>query len=174
MASRKKSRKVGLIGVRKDPDYKPPVKADGKKQSKKHKGKPAGSRHNIEQNKASSSSTASVKTDKRLGSKKPIKLVVENDNSTKIAPKATPKVRFKTPKDELAAIEADQRLTDLLNKVDNGEALSIKQQDYVDKCLARHRELCDLLGIDVDLDDNEDNEDPWSKIDSISLDDYKD
>ena len=173
MGSRKKSRKVGLIGVRKDPDFKPSAKVNTKKQSKKHKGKPAGSRHNVESNKSSTGSTSADKVDKRLGSKKPIKLIVEQDSALKLAPKSQPKVRFKSPKEELAAIEADERLTDLLNRLDNGETLSFKQKDYIEKHMARHHVLCELLGIDVDLDDD-DNEDPWTNIDSISLDDYKD
>ena len=75
MARSKKSRKVGLIGVRKDPDFKPSEnrKSDSPR-PKKHKGKPAGNRHNVEQKKVTGKKSAENK-DPHHGSKKPIQLV---------------------------------------------------------------------------------------------------
>lgn len=164
MARKKKSRKVGQIGVRKDPNYKPTPKAPSAKR-KPSKGKPAGSRHNVETEKKSTT-RSSTKADPRKGSKKPIPLVV--------SPASVVKARkFATPADELAYIEADQRLQSLLDNLEQGQSLNAEQQAYVDEKMSRHKVLCELLGITQDLDDEDDDSDPFANLDAINLDDYK-
>ena len=167
MSRSKKSRKVGLIGVRKDPDFKPSEnrKSDTPR-PKKHKGKPAGSRHNVEQGKAGGGKS-SEKKDPRLGSKKPIALV----KAKGVAPTPPEKKKYATPAQELAALEADQRLADLLDNLDADKKLTREQQRYVDEKMARHRVLCDLLGI-VDEDDEEES-DPFDELNAIKIDDFK-
>ena len=168
MARSKKSRKVGLIGVRKDPDFKP---SENRKNTdprpKKHKGKPAGSRHNIDE-KATMGARRQENKDPRHGSKKPVQLI--KATATLVTP--AQKKKYATPAEELAALEADQRLTSLLDKLDNDQALTREQQAYVDEKMARHRILCDLLGI-VDEDDEEDESDPFDDLDAINIDDFK-
>ncbi|MCW8108856.1 Der GTPase-activating protein YihI [Alteromonas ponticola] len=163
MPRKKKSRKVGLIGVRKDPNAPRPPKEP--KRGKKSKGKPAGSRHNVD----SSNKPAAAKkalSDPRLGSKKPVSLVPK--------PTQAEKRRYATPAQELADIEADERLTVLLDKSENGVKLSAREQQYVDEKLARHRVLCELLGI-TDEDQEEDNEvSPLDNIERLNIDDFKD
>lgn len=170
MARSKKTRKVGLIGVRKDPDFKPGQRKDAKQQKpKKHKGKPAGNRHNVE-NKSSRSSGPKQKQDPRIGSKKPVDLTPPSSS-----PVAKAKVRkYANPSEELAALEADTRLAKLLDKLDEGEKITRAEQSYVDEKMARHRIVCDLLGI-ADIDDEEDQEDddPFDNLDAIDIDDYK-
>ncbi len=167
MARSKKSRKVGLIGVRKDPDFKPSEnrKSDTSR-PKKHKGKPAGSRHNVEQPKLSGKK-GTEKKDPRIGSKKPIQLIKS------ATPTPAQKKKYSTPSQELAALEADQRLSDLLDKLDDGKSLTREQQSYVDEKMARHRILCDLLGIVEDEDEENDGMDPMHDLDAINIDDFK-
>jgi len=175
MARSKKSRKVGLIGVRKDPDRKPGQKRqESTPRPKKHKGKPAGTRHNVEQS-GHAGTQRHEKKDPRLGSKKPIPLVkTSNTSSTSNVTTNVQKIKYATPSEELAALEADQRLASLLDNLDNDLTLSKEQQAYVDEKMARHRILCDLLGI-VDEDDDEDDDiDPFDDLNAIDINDFKD
>ena len=80
--------------------------------------------------------------------------------------------KYATPADELAALEADNRLSDLLDKLDEGQAISKAEQQYVDDKMARHRILCDLLGIAES--DDEDDDDPMDSLDAMSMDEFKD
>ncbi|HCA75999.1 MAG TPA: GTPase-activating protein [Alteromonas sp.] len=161
MAKKKKSRKVGLIGVRKNPDH---VNTKSSERPKKHKGKAPGSRHNVEQKKADKAASNSNK-DPRLGSKKPVPLI-------KSVPAKIEKRKFATPAEELAAIEADDRLASLLDKLDDGEKITKEQQHYVDTTMARHKVLCDLMGISDD-EDEEDEIDELDALDALKLDDYE-
>lgn len=161
---KKKSRKVGLIGVRKDPDYKHKKSPSTTKSNKKPKGKPAGSRHNVEST-AKETSAVLTNKDPRHGSKKPVQLVKT------IQPQQIKK--FATPAEELAAIEADDRLSGLLDKIDNKKPLTKEQQAYVEEKMARHQVLCNLMGIDDSEDKEDDSDDPFAKLDAIKLDDFE-
>ncbi|WP_218419889.1 Der GTPase-activating protein YihI [Alteromonas lipotrueae] len=170
MARSKKSRKVGLIGVRKDPDRKPGQKRqESTPRPKKHKGKPAGNRHNVEQSE-NGASKRRENQDPRLGSKKPIPLVVKKTTMTTTP---TQKKKFATPSEELAALEADQRLASLLDKLDDDKQLTKEQQTYVNEKMARHRILCDLLGIVEDDGEDDDEMDPLDDLDAIDINDFK-
>ncbi len=168
MSSRsKKTRKVGQIGVRKDPDFKKKRKPNttSPAKSNKHSGNKAGSRNAVE-SKAKQEKRSPANKDPRHGSKKPIELVK--------APVAKAAVKkYATPADELAALEADNRLAALLDKLDEGIAISKAEQAYVDEKMARHRIICDLLGI-TDSDDEEEDDDPMNQLDAISMDEFKD
>jgi len=161
---RKKSRKVGLIGVRKTDA--PRIKKE-ERLNKKTKGNKAGTRQQVAVEIEAKSKSA--KQDPRIGSKKPIDLKRHLVNTTK---KVEPKVKFKTPKQELDAIEADNKLQLLLDKQES-KALTPSESDYVNTQLARHKVLCDLLGVSVDDEENEDDYDPLDDLDAISINDYK-
>ncbi|NMH60611.1 Der GTPase-activating protein YihI [Alteromonas ponticola] len=163
MPRKKKSRKVGLIGVRKDPNAPRPPK--GPKRVKKSTGKPAGSRHNVEStgNNPNQKKTAN---DPRIGSKKPIPLIAK--------PTQAEKRRYATPTQELAEIEADDRLAMLLDKAENGDKLTASEQQYVNEKMARHRVLCDLLGISDEESADEDETSPLDNIERLNIDDFKD
>lgn len=163
MAKKKKSRKVGIIGVRKDPDYKHTSSSGRLK--KKRKGKAPGSRHNVEE-KRQEKSTSLANKDPRHGSKKPVQLV-KAATTAKIE-----KRKYATPAEELAAIEADSRLMSLLDRLDDNDTLSKEQQDYVDTKMARHKILCELLGI-VDDEDDAEEKDEFDALDAIKIDDYE-
>ncbi|AWL10524.1 Der GTPase-activating protein YihI [Saliniradius amylolyticus] len=137
--------------------------------TKHPKGRPAGKR-NAPESGAKPSGSAKTKADPRLGSKKPIPL-----NPTP-EPKAEAPARFYSPKEELAAIENDQRLEQLLDKEEQGQSLAADEQAYMDKQLQRHAKLCQLLGIDLEAeeDSNDKNdEDLLDKLDPRHLDDFK-
>ena len=161
MAQKKKSRKVGLIGVRKNPNH---VNTKSSERPKKHKGKAPGSRHNVEQKKTEKAS-GNANKDPRLGSKKPVQLVKS------VAAKIE-KRKYATPAEELAAIEADDRLAGLLDKLDGGKTITKEQQHYVDTQMARHKVLCDLMGIN-EGEDEEEEIDNFDALDALKLDDYE-
>lgn len=173
-SKRKKTRKVGLIGVRKTEDN---MKRSSNKPTrpKKHTGKPAGSRHNEALVKDTPGSKQNK--DPRLGSKKAVPLTVEAKLEK---PKAT--IKALSPAQELQSIEDDTRLSQLLDRLDKGESLSRNDKLYTKIKLARHQELCDLLGI-VD-DDTEDSahegqgtdefEDLYDRFEAIDPNQFKD
>jgi len=156
-SKRKKTRKGGLIGVRKTEDN---TKRTSSKPArpKKHTGKPAGSRHSEVLSKDTTSSKQNK--DPRLGSKKAVPLIVDAKQET-----SQPLIKAFSPAQELQAIEDDTRLSHLLDLLDKGEALSREDKLYTKTKLARHQELCELLGI-VD-DEPQDSEDDLQSPDEI-------
>jgi ribosome assembly protein YihI (activator of Der GTPase) len=168
MARKTKSRKIGLIGVRKSPDFK---RVEKEKRAKKALGKPAGNRNSLIASKEANNSK--IVKDPRLGSKKPVELFValdENKNSPrKIINK--PLIKHAAPEAELAQIEGDERLTELLGKADSDLSLDKKDQLYVSEKLARHKELCELLGISDELKDSSstDEDDLYEMFESIDV-----
>lgn len=66
------------------------------------------------------------------------------------------KVAHLTPEEELAALENDERLDALLDRLENGETLKAEDQAWVDQTLDRIDVLMEKLGIA--LDDNVDDE----------------
>lgn len=135
--SRKKSRKPGPIGT---PKANSPAPLKSKK-PKKRSGKPAGNRQNIESSNVATRAQQ-VPSDPRIGSKKPIQLVVEQPKSNTSEAK-----RYFSPQQELKALEQDTRLNKLLDAFDQGISLSDEEQRYLDSKLARHQQLCKLLGL---------------------------
>lgn len=170
--SKKKSRKAGLIGVRKDPDFKkkrPSLSVDRK--STKTNGKPAGSRNSIQPVEGSGSIHNQSK-DPRLGSKKPIELI---KTKTEQQPKPKEKQYF-SPAQELDAIENDKQLSSILDKVDTDEKISREQQQYMNAKLARHKVLCELLGIaeeEPEAKKTDEPQDLYQQFENSNLDDYK-
>lgn len=171
MARVKKSRKVGQIGT-------PSVANESRKQTsspatknKKTKGNKSGTRNSSATTDSNHSSTKMTGGDPRLGSKKPIPLVVEAKSSKSNKPKPA----FFSPKQELQSIEDDQKLSSLLDLVDNGEKLEAEQQSYVDAKLARHKTLCDMLGISPDSEDQESDQedDLFEQFDTIDINELK-
>lgn len=184
--SRKKSRKGGLIGIRKDADFKKNrVLPD--QTANKGKGKGSGSRQQEHVAAAKKASGTAAKADPRLGSKKPIALVAAASAAASAAPVvakpkpekvAKPKVEALSPEQELERLENDTRLTTLIDRVDEGETLQAADQQWLDTQLARHRELLAELGLleedDDDLDGERSDDDLWDSLDASSLDDFKD
>ena len=59
------------------------------------------------------------------------------------------------PEQELAALEQDEKLLDLVERVENGEILTGKDAKYFNAKTARHAELLTLLGLDEDEESEE-------------------
>ncbi|MCC2616912.1 GTPase-activating protein [Aestuariibacter halophilus] len=167
MASRKKSRKVGRIGVPKSSQPRP-IKPESGSKPKKHTGKPAGSRHSVAQARNENRANADKK-DPRIGSKKPVPLIVEDK-------KEVPKPKYFSPAQELEALENDKQLNRLLDKLEQGKSLSAEQQAWVDQKMARHRTLCDLLGIqdEPQTEDAPSEDDVFDRFDNADLNKWKD
>lgn len=164
----KKSRKVGRIGVTKT-DAPRKVKKTQLAKSTNTAGNKAGTRQQVA-NTSPVNGGGKDKQDPRVGSKKAIDLNKYQSISTPVQEK---KSRFKTPQQELDSIEKDTKLEALLEKQES-KKLNIAEQEYVSKSLKRHKQLCDMLGIDMIEDESEQEIDPFAQLDAIRLDDFKD
>ncbi|MFM5294857.1 Der GTPase-activating protein YihI [Aeromonas veronii] len=142
-----------------------------RKRAAKRKGLKAGSRQQVEQPKNKSGNSQSK--DPRIGSRKPVVLVVDDKQKKPAAPKAVKEKKLvMTPEQELASIENDDRLNDLLDRLDAGETLEAAEQAWVDQRVDRYQELMDELGI-IDNDDDEDDELPFDDGDDAEFDEQK-
>ncbi|MDP8079213.1 Der GTPase-activating protein YihI [Phocoenobacter skyensis] len=175
MAHKKKTRKISdimparkadktpintaKIGKRKITRYELDIQARLDKKKKKHKGLASGSRHNVSEQKVTPQQT---KKDPRIGSRKKVPLMVEFVNKPEkgeiIPPmkKEMQEKRVLSPEKELAQLENNECLNQLLDDIENGKTLSVEDQKFVNECLDRVDELMTELGIITDdIDDNE-------------------
>ncbi|RUO43654.1 hypothetical protein CWE15_00175 [Aliidiomarina taiwanensis] len=151
MTRKRKTRKIGPVGVRSTPkeERKQSLPTKGKKISER-KGLPSGSRFSPK-NKGESdhAQNRSGSDDPRHGSKKPVPLVMPEQV------KKAPADRQLDPTEELAMLENDDRLQDFLTALEEGETLHVEDQAWVDEQLARYQQLVEELGIDLDDEDDE-------------------
>ena len=134
-----------------------------RKRAAKRKGLKAGSRQQVEQQKGKSAGKQAK--DPRIGSRKPVALIVEEKGSKSTVSKAVKEKKLvMTPEQELASIENDDRLNDLLDRLDAGETLEAAEQAWVDQRVDRYQELMDELGI-IDNDDDEETDDAFEESD---------
>jgi ribosome assembly protein YihI (activator of Der GTPase) len=137
-----------------------------RKRENKRKGLKAGSRQAVEQG-TSGIKSSSASQDPRVGSRKPVALVVEAVKKTvvakpvkaaktaeQIAEQQAKQLQVKLEQ-ELATIENDERLNLLLDRLDDGLSVSADDEAWLDARLARHQELLVALGIDDDDDEDE-------------------
>ncbi len=135
-----------------------------RKRDNKRKGLKAGSRQAVEQQ-TSGIKSGSGSKDPRVGSRKPVALVVEPakkpvaakpakavKTAEQIAEQQAKQLQLKLEQ-ELAAIENDERLNLLLDRLDDGLSVSADDEAWLDARLARHQELLVALGMDDDDDD---------------------
>ena len=138
------------------------------KRKRKHKGLPSGSRFSGQDNNQNNKTTKAIK-DPRIGSKKPISLVVDDNSSIKKVDKITQSKMTKaklTPQQELEQLENDTKLDQLLDLVEQGKILTDEQQTYLDNKLNRIDKLMQLLGYeDEDFEDEQEE----IKEDIVSL-----
>ena len=130
-----------------------------RKRAAKRKGLKAGSRQQVDQ--ATKKGGNKQAKDPRIGSRKPVVLIVEEKKSQSVVAKPQKEKKLvMTPEQELASIENDDRLNDLLDRLDAGETLEAAEQAWVDQRVDRYQELMDELGIiDTDEDDDGDFDD---------------
>lgn len=193
MARTKKSRKISDIMPVRKADKKPQsheVVKGGKnrkptryeldaaarlaKKKKKRKGLTSGSRHSEATD--NKQNLANAKKDSRIGSRKKIPLVVEFVNKPeqgKTIQPVKPVVEEKKPLDpylELEQLENNEILNELLDSVEAGKALSKDDQKFVDDCLDRIDELMEELGIEDEVDEENDL---FRQFETANLNEYK-
>ncbi|MFB2828567.1 Der GTPase-activating protein YihI [Aeromonas jandaei] len=134
-----------------------------RKRAAKRKGLKAGSRQQVEQQKGKSAGKQAK--DPRIGSRKPVALIVEEKGTKSTVSKAVKEKKLvMTPEQELVSIENDDRLNDLLDRLDAGETLEAAEQAWVDQRVDRYQELMDELGI-IDNDDDEEADEAFEESD---------
>ncbi|MGL4734564.1 MAG: Der GTPase-activating protein YihI [Enterovibrio sp.] len=113
-----------------------------RKKQGKRKGLKAGSRHSAGEK--SAQRTSQKPNDPRLGSKKPVPLVVEAPSASK---KMSHSAQKHSAEKELQQLENDPQLLALLDRIENGERLGSGLQSYVDEKLDRIEQLMGILGL---------------------------
>ncbi|MBP6121603.1 MULTISPECIES: Der GTPase-activating protein YihI [Providencia] len=144
------------------------LNAEGRerKRDTKHRGHKSGSRYQDKSSNGQNNGQNNV-ADPRLGSKKPVPLILdENQIQAQPVSKKQPTVKEKlTPERELELLESDDRLDALLARLEDGETITAKEQEYIDTCLDRIDELMKQLGIEFSDEDESEEED--EKLDDI-------
>lgn len=131
--------------------------ARDRKRQKKHRGHAAGSRTSGKG--VSQGSQGSHKDkDPRIGSKTPIQLGIVEQPVVRPAKVKAEKPAALTPEAELMLLENDERLDALLERLEEGEALSKADQDWVDATLDRIDTLMEQLGISYEDEDEAEEE----------------
>ncbi|WP_064601557.1 Der GTPase-activating protein YihI [Photobacterium sp. J15] len=128
-----------------------------RQKDKKRKGQKAGSRHSVAQ--VEKARTQGQRKDPRIGSKKPVPLIVDTKPATK-------KERRMSAEQELAMLENDAQLMVLLDRIEAGEKLGAGLQKQVDQKLDRIEQLMNQLGL---LE--EDDEPEMAPVARVSSDD---
>lgn len=136
-----------------------------RKREAKRKGLKPGNRQAAENANQKKGASGQAK-DPRVGSRKPVALVVEKP-ATVAKPQTKPaqdplklaaeqeKKRLRALEQEMEAIENDERLNLLLDKLDGGETLVAADQVWLDAQLERHQQLANALGIEDDDEDEQ-------------------
>ncbi len=167
MSRKKKSRKIPSNGpVRLSQDKLKEMRALKEQRVKKPKGAKPGSRNVPDKQSNEASDSNKQAKDKRIGSKKPVSLV-----PTKAEPQVEMKRHLKpqaelkkaneptlSPEQELEALENDERLLKLVELHERGQLLTGKDAKYFNSRIARHQELCEILGIEDEPEDDFDDE----------------
>ncbi|AWX13568.1 GTPase-activating protein [Mergibacter septicus] len=156
--------------------YELDTKAWAEKRKKKHKGLPAGSRHSGASEKKMH--LPSEIKDPRIGSRKKVALVIEMVNKPEkgqfiqpiaIAEKKMPQASVTNVRQqleqELAQLENNECLHQLLDQLDAGKRISTEDQQFVDECLTRIEELMAELG----LNEEESTEDLYHTFTTIDI-----
>jgi uncharacterized protein len=190
MSRKKKSRKPGVAPTtaNKD-DRKKTIEVSDKRIKKKH-GKTPGNRQQEAQIKQNQNPASSAKKDPRVGNKTPIiltKAPIEEKKTTQIKAKQAPIAAIRVVdnqqayEDEMYAIEADERVQEILQKQDEDVALSEEEIDYFNLKMDRHSTLREKLGLDDDDElessdqhESEVDEDAlWDKLDNNKFSDFE-
>lgn len=144
------------------------------KKRKKHKGKVSGSRFNL--NIAESKKNNKTAIDDRIGSKKPIPLVLESSDINKKAKSVNKSPNKKSRQElleELSALENNNYLNTLIDKLEIDANLTEKEEADFDRMMDRLEWLMEKLGIEVDdktdESENEDDDDERNKFDIMHL-----
>ncbi|OOF54422.1 GTPase-activating protein [Rodentibacter genomosp. 2] len=185
MARKKKTRRITDVMPIRKADKKPEMpkhpgkkltryeldaKAREDKKKRKHKGLDSGSRHSMVENR-STKPLQEIK-DPKIGSKKKIPLVVEFVNKPEkgqIIP-VLETVKKQDPIQELANLENNEILNELLDILEEGKTISKADQQFVDECLDRIAELMEELGIE---DEEENEADLYRTFEKINIEQFR-
>ena len=162
MTRQKKTRSAGPNGLRHlNADEARKMREPKEQTKKKGAGLKSGNRNNIALIKPETA--PKVAKDKRLGSKAPVSLqpvaVITVTATNELQPRASLSKVKPTPitaEAELAAIENDAYLQQLLEKVEQDQQLTGKDAKYFNAKTKRLSELLTELGLDQDQDEPED------------------
>lgn len=134
------------------------IEGRARQRQKKRRGLASGSRAQ-EGNKTGGRNAQAQTVDRRIGSKKPVPLIAEGPTVKKQAATEIfiPTTTAILPEVELENLENDERLDELLQRLERDEELSAPEQAYVDKTLDRIDELMTLLGIELEGDDDDED-----------------
>ncbi|KZN31546.1 Der GTPase-activating protein YihI [Pseudoalteromonas luteoviolacea] len=165
MTRKKKSRKLGENGTpRLSKEKLRELRAIKEQRVKKKKGNKAGTR-NAQEAKVEVTSQSGKHIDPRAGSKKKVALVPEQSPQPKtpqmnrhLKPQVTLSKAHEpelTLEEELQQLENDERLMKLLELHERGELLTGKDAKFFNRAIARHQELCELLGIDDEFEEED-------------------
>ena len=166
----KKTRKTGPLAPSKkvEKDWQQPkAKSAPTKPTHKTKGHKPGSRFNPTSNKAKrrDASGNTQAHDPRHGSKKPISLV---DPKQAVPVPKQPSFDRKAAMAELTSIENDERLQALLERAEDGETLNASDTKYMEERTERFSQLAEMLGIELEDDDDLDFDDEFEDDDDRS------
>ncbi|BDH47747.1 Der GTPase-activating protein YihI [Salmonella enterica subsp. enterica serovar Choleraesuis] len=137
-----------------------------RKRQKKHRGHAAGSRATGGDAGSKGGRSGGAAKDPRIGSKTPVPLGRGLAPVTKQPPKPKSEKPM-TPQEELELLENNERLDQLLERIEEGETLNAEEQAWVDQKLDRIDELMQQLGLSYD--DEEDEEEDDGKEDMMRL-----
>jgi ribosome assembly protein YihI (activator of Der GTPase) len=189
MSRTKKSRKPGSAPTAK-PKLSKVELANVEKRVRKKTGKKPGNRQQEAQPIKDSNQNANQGKDPRIGSKKPIDLggvakptqakankvvKTKQDPIAAIRPVSNDNVAVElTLAQELANIEADERLQAILAKQEDELALTEQEVDYFNELMERHQQISAQLDEDEDEEETSkasaiSEDDLWDKLDNSSL-----
>lgn len=186
MSRSKKSRKPSSAPTAK-PKLSKVELANVEKRLRKKTGKKPGNRQQEAMMVKKSDQQSPQSKDPRIGSKKPIELggvvKVNNKPAKTTKPKQDPIAAIRVVNaeaeqniaQELAAIEADERLQAILAKQEEELALTEQEVDYFNDLMERHELLAEKLAEDEEPEqelnsgDTDSAEDLWDKLDNSSL-----
>ena len=188
MTRKKKSRKpgVGSIGVTKDPKQ---AFTPSDKKPKKRTGKAPGNRQQEALKTKIKDNKVKAVRDPRLGSKKTIELgkpatqqsKPQNKKPNHQSPIAAIKVMQSSlsTADKIAAIEADERLQLIVDKIDQDIALTEEEVYYYNDLMEQHEALSDKLAQETaeEMPDKKslavDDDALWDKFDNADFNDLE-
>lgn len=118
------------------------------KQQKKRRGSPPGSRNQVDMTSVKKTVSATAQSDPRIGSKKPVPLLIERQLATD-KPTAKPSSTAES-RQALIALENHPRLHALLDKQETGDQLTVKELAWLDSTLAQIEHYMKALGMTLD------------------------
>jgi len=192
MTRHRKSRKPGVApSSAPKEDKKKQIEVSDKK-PKKLKGKKPGNRQQEAQQKTRTHGAVNSAKDPRIGNKTPI-VLTKNPTKAQQTIKLDKKTNITLPsvkvidntdalEEELYAIEADEKLQEIIDKQEVETSLTSEEVDYFNEKMDRHQTLRTKLGWDDDTEEeddiksktgSDDDDMLWDKLDNAKFSEYE-